>query len=51
MIENGHAAMRHLTVLHDNGATLEISDGLKAGDKIILNPPANLVAGMKVKES
>ena len=51
VIENGHAAMRHLTVLHDNGATLEISDGLKAGDKIILNPPANLVADMKVRES
>ena len=51
VIENGQANVRHLTVLHDNGATLEISDGLKAGDRIILNPPANLVAGMKVRES
>jgi RND family efflux transporter MFP subunit len=51
VFENGQANLRHLTVLNDNGATLEISDGLKPGDKIILNPPANLVAGMKVRGS
>ena len=51
VVENGQATLRHLTVLNDNGATLEISDGLKPGDKIILSPPANLAAGMKVRES
>ena len=51
VVQNGHADLRHLTVLNDNGATLEISDGLKPGDRIIVNPPANLVAGMKVRES
>jgi RND family efflux transporter MFP subunit len=51
VLENGHALIRHLTVLQDDGAQVEIRDGLRAGDKVILNPPANLVAGMKVSGS
>ena len=51
IVENGHATLRRLTVLHDDGAQVEVREGLKAGDRIILNPPANLVDGMKVRES
>jgi RND family efflux transporter MFP subunit len=51
VLDNGHATLRHLTVLHDDGAQVEVRDGLKPGDRIILNPPANLVGGMKVRES
>jgi multidrug efflux pump subunit AcrA (membrane-fusion protein) len=38
-------------VLHDDGAQVEVRDGLRPGDRIILNPPANLVDGMQVRES
>jgi RND family efflux transporter MFP subunit len=46
---NGHAEIRHLDVLADDGAQLEVRDGLKPGEQIILNPPLNLTDGMKVK--
>jgi RND family efflux transporter MFP subunit len=51
VLDHGHAVLRHLTVLHDNGAQVEVRDGLAPGDRVILNPPANLVGGMKVRES
>jgi len=51
VIDHGHAVMRHLDVLNDDGAQVEVRDGLQPGDKVILNPPADLVAGMKVRES
>jgi RND family efflux transporter MFP subunit len=51
IVENGHATLRRLTVLHDDGAQVEVRDGLRPGDRIILNPPANLVDGMQVRES
>ncbi len=51
VLANGHAELRRLDVLHDDGAQVEVRDGLKQGDRVIVNPPANLVAGMKVRES
>ena len=49
VVDHGTAAVRHLAVAADNGATLEISDGLKPGDKVILSPPVDLTPGMKVR--
>jgi RND family efflux transporter MFP subunit len=46
---NGHAQIRHLNVLADDGAQVEVRDGLHPGEQIILNPPVNLTDGMKVK--
>jgi len=46
---DGKAEMRKLNVEYDNGADVEVRDGLKAGDKIILNPPATINNGMQVK--
>ena len=51
VLAHGQVVLRHLDVLHDDGAQVEVRDGLKPGDRVILNPPANLVAGMKVRES
>jgi RND family efflux transporter MFP subunit len=51
VLDHGHAVLRHLTVLHDDGAQIELRDGLAPGDRVILNPPANLVGGMRVRES
>lgn len=46
--ENGVAHLRHLDVLADNGAEVEIRSGLKPDDQIILNPPIGLIDGMRV---
>jgi len=46
---DGKAEMRKLNVEYDNGADVEVRDGLKAGDKIILNPPSTISDGMQVK--
>jgi RND family efflux transporter MFP subunit len=47
--ENGTARLRHLDVLHDDGAQVEIRAGLNPGDQIILNPPVDLRDGMHVR--
>jgi len=47
--DDGKAQMRKLNVEYDNGADVEVRDGLKAGDKIILNPPSTIETGTKIK--
>jgi RND family efflux transporter MFP subunit len=46
--EDGRVRIRHLDVLADNGAEVEVRAGLNPGDQIILNPPVNIVEGMRV---
>ena len=48
-IENGVAHMRKVTIARDFGTQVEVSDGLKHGDQVILNPPVNLVDGSKAE--
>jgi len=49
VVTDGHVAIRHLDVLADDGAKVEVRAGLQPDDKVILNPPVNLEDGMKVK--
>lgn len=46
--EYGVARLRHLDVLADNGADIEVRSGLDPDDQIILNPPIGIVDGMRV---
>jgi RND family efflux transporter MFP subunit len=46
--EDGIARLRHLDVLADNGAEIEVRAGLNPEDQIILNPPIGLIDGMRV---
>jgi RND family efflux transporter MFP subunit len=46
--EDGRVKIRHLDVLADNGAEVEVRAGLNPGDQVILNPPVNIVEGMRV---
>ncbi len=48
VVDNGKIAVRHLDVAADDGAQVRVRAGLKDGDKVILNPPVNLVIGEKV---
>jgi multidrug efflux pump subunit AcrA (membrane-fusion protein) len=41
--------MQPVTVYRDSGASVELSDGLRGGEDIVLNPPASLAEGGKVK--
>jgi RND family efflux transporter MFP subunit len=46
--EDGRVKLRHLDVLADNGAEVEVRAGLNPGDEVILSPPVNIVEGMRV---
>jgi RND family efflux transporter MFP subunit len=46
--EDGRVKLRHLDVLADNGAEVEVRAGLNPGDEVILSPPINIAEGMRV---
>jgi RND family efflux transporter MFP subunit len=48
VVENGVARFHKITVARDLGTTVEVTDGVKDGDEVILNPAVNLTDGQKV---
>jgi RND family efflux transporter MFP subunit len=48
VVENGVVRVRKLTVVRDRGTSVEVSDGVKDADQVILNPPVDLVDGQTV---
>jgi RND family efflux transporter MFP subunit len=51
VFENGEAHVRKVGIGQDDGAQVQITTGLNAGQEIILNPPAGLQDGAKVKKA
>jgi RND family efflux transporter MFP subunit len=49
VVENGAAQFRKVTVARDFGTQVEVSDGIKIGDEVILKPAVTLADGSKVK--
>jgi RND family efflux transporter MFP subunit len=49
--EGGVARLRKITVARDLGTQVEVRDGVKAGDKVILNPAVDLRDGESVNVS
>jgi RND family efflux transporter MFP subunit len=49
VIEDGVAHIRQVSVARDFGKEVEISEGVKRGDEVILNPPVDLIDGSKVQ--
>jgi hypothetical protein len=47
--ENGVARLRRLDVAADNGGTVDVRAGLKAADRLILDPPIGVTDGMHVR--
>jgi RND family efflux transporter MFP subunit len=41
--------LQPVTVYRDSGSTIELSDGLRGGENIVLNPPTSLQEGGRVK--
>lgn len=49
VVENGIAHLRKVDIARDFGTEVQVSDGLKPGDQVILDPPADLADGAKVR--
>jgi RND family efflux transporter MFP subunit len=49
VVENGVAHLHKIAITADNGTEVEVNDGIKDGDKVILQPPVNLADGNKVQ--
>jgi RND family efflux transporter MFP subunit len=49
VVRDGMVHMQQVTVARDFGTQVEVRDGVKAGDSVILNPMVNLAEGSKVR--
>jgi len=49
VVENDTIRLRKIEVVRDLGTEVEVSDGISAGDKVILNPKVGLVDGSRVR--
>lgn len=48
VVENGAVHIHKIVEVRDLGTTIEVSDGVKDGDQVILNPPVDLSDGQAV---
>jgi hypothetical protein len=49
VVENGVAHLRKVAITTDYGTEVEVNEGVKDGDQVILQPPVNLADGDKVQ--
>lgn len=49
VVEGGVAHLRKISIARDRGAEVEVVDGVKAGDRVILNPAVELSDGDRVE--
>jgi RND family efflux transporter MFP subunit len=49
VVKDGKAEIRKVRVTRDLGTRVEVDAGVKPGDRVILNPPVNLVEGSNVR--
>jgi len=49
VFNNGKSEIRKVKVSRDLGTRVEVDAGVKPGDRVILNPPVNLIDGSKVR--
>jgi RND family efflux transporter MFP subunit len=49
VVEDGVVHLRKIVVARDLGTQVEVRDGVKVGDKVVLNPPVDLVDGNRVR--
>ena len=49
VVDNGVARLRKISIARDRGAEVEVRDGIKAGDRVILNPAVELADGDRVE--
>jgi RND family efflux transporter MFP subunit len=49
VVEDGVAHSRKISEIRDLGTEVEVSDGVKQGDQVVITPPVDLEDGNKVK--
>jgi len=49
VVENGIAHLRKIAITADYGTEVEVNEGIKDGDQVVLQPPVNLADGEKVQ--
>ena len=49
VVENGVAHLRKVAITTDYGTEVEVNEGVKDGDQVVLQPPVNLADGDKVQ--
>jgi RND family efflux transporter MFP subunit len=49
VMEDGVARIRTISVARDLGTQVEVRDGIKPGDRVVLNPPVDLADGSKIQ--
>jgi len=49
VVSDDKAEIRKVGVKRDMGTQVELDSGVKAGDRVILNPPVDLLDGSKVQ--
>jgi RND family efflux transporter MFP subunit len=49
VVKDGKSEIRKVRVTRDLGKQVEADAGVKSGDRVVLNPPVNLVEGTKVQ--
>jgi RND family efflux transporter MFP subunit len=49
VVENGVVHLQKIAITTDYGTEVEVNDGVKDGDEVILQPPVNLADGGKVQ--
>jgi hypothetical protein len=49
VVENGVVRQHKITEIRDLGTEMEVSEGVKASDLVVVNPPVDLEDGKKVK--
>jgi RND family efflux transporter MFP subunit len=49
VVENGIVHLHKIAITTDYGTEVEVNEGIKQGDKVILQPPVNLADGDQVK--
>jgi multidrug efflux pump subunit AcrA (membrane-fusion protein) len=48
VVDNGVVHMRKISIARDFGTQVEVHQGVKPGDQVILNPMLNLLEGSRV---
>ncbi|HVH79402.1 MAG TPA: hypothetical protein VM782_08435, partial [Stellaceae bacterium] len=49
VVEDGAAHLHKIAITTDDGTEVEVNEGVKDGDRVILQPPVNLQDGGKVQ--
>ena len=48
VVRDGIVHLQKVSIARDFGTSIEVREGVRPGDQVVLNPPVNLVEGSRV---